>query len=193
VIQFFLLSLTLLFLILNSMLTIKLIEEASALPSEGQPSTARALRDCSVLVMAGTQSGNALLVAEVVSEALAAAGAREVRLLPEGEMPDPRLPQVDLVVACVASHGDGELPDSFEPVFDTLSAAAPDLGHVRYGVVALGDRTYKYFCGGGHRFAALLDKLGARRVGEVCEIDASSQPFPDDAASDWLKDWIAAL
>lgn len=181
-----------LFCIYGYMLTIKLMEGMSALPSEGQ-STASALRDSSVLVMAGTQSGSALLVAEVVSEALAAAGAREVRLLPEGEMPDPALPQIDLLVACVASHGEGDLPDSFEPVFETLASAAPDLAHVRYGVVALGDRTYKHFCGGGHRFAALLDRLGARRVGRICEIDASSQPFPDDVASEWLKDWIAAL
>jgi len=173
------------------MLTSDIME--AALPREGPPSTPRALRDCSVLVMAGTQSGNAMLVAEVVSEGLRAAGAREVQLLPEGESPDPALLHIDLLVACIASHGEGELPDSFEPVFETLSGAAPDLAHVRYGVVALGDRTYKHFCGGGHRFAALLDKLGARRVGEICEIDASSQPFPDDAASQWLEHWIAAL
>lgn len=170
-----------------------IMESPSALPDEAIPSIAPALRDNSVLVMAGTQSGNALLVAEVLSDALAAR-AREVRLLPEGETPDrATLSQVDLLVACVASHGEGELPDSFEPVFEALSEAAPDLSHVRYGVVALGDRTYKHFCGGGHRFAALLDRLGARRVGEICEVDASSQPFPDDAASEWLEHWIAAL
>lgn len=170
-----------------------IMESPSALPEEVPPSIPPSLRDSSVLVMAGTQSGNAVLVAEVLSEALAAAGAREVRLLLEGETPDPALPHVDLLVACVASHGEGELPDSFEPVFEALSIAAPDLTHVRYGVVALGDRTYKHFCGGGHRFAALLDRLGARRMGEICEVDASSQPFPDDAASEWLEHWIAAL
>ena len=163
------------------------------MPEEVSPSIGPALRDSSVLVMAGTQSGNAVLVAEVLCDALVAAGAREVRLLPEGETPDPALPHVDLLVVCVASHGEGELPDSFEPVFEALSSATPELTHVRYGLVALGDRTYKHFCGGGHRFAALLDRLGARRMGEICEVDASSQPFPDDAASKWLEHWIAVL
>lgn len=147
----------------------------------------------SILVLAGTQSGNALLVAEVLSEQLAQAGAGRVALLPEGATPDPGLSDIDIVLACVASHGEGELPDSFEAVYVALQTAGRDLSHVRYGLVALGDRTYKQFCGGGERFAALLDQLGARRIGDICRVDASLQPFPDEQASAWLTNWIPLL
>lgn len=153
----------------------------------------RGVAGCSVLVLAGTQSGNALLVAEVLGERLLQAGALKVQMMPEGQTPDPAMADVDLLMACVASHGEGELPDSFQPVFDVLDGAACDLSHVRYGLVALGDRTYKNFCGGGARFEALLERLGARRVGEVCRIDASSQPFADEVANAWLSDWMTQL
>src|SRR5687767_10034404 len=91
----------------------------------------RGVAGCSVLVLAGTQSGNAVLVAEVLGERLLQAGALKVELMPEGQAPDPTLAGVDLLLACVASHGEGELPDSFQPVFDVLDGAACDLSHVR--------------------------------------------------------------
>ena len=145
------------------------------------------------LVLAGTQSGNALLVAEVLSERLSEAGARRLDILPEGHAPDPRLPGIDVLLVCVATHGDGELPDAFMPIFEDLRSAAPDLANLRYGLVALGDRTYKQFCGGGQRVDALLTALGAKRIGDICEIDASSQPFPDEDAVTWLQQWLKQL
>jgi sulfite reductase alpha subunit-like flavoprotein len=61
---------------------------------------------------------------------------------------------------------------------------------VIYGVIALGDRTYKdTYCQGGMRFDALLTQLGARRAGEVLLHDASSGTLPEEVAAQWIVPW----
>jgi MioC protein len=55
------------------------------------------------------------------------------------------------------------------------------LGHVRYGVIALGDRTYlQTFCFGGKKFDERLQGLGAQRMGEVWCHDASAGTMPEE-------------
>jgi MioC protein len=78
--------------------------------------------------------------------------------------------------------------------YSGLEQAAPDLGHVRYGVFALGDRTYvDTFCHGGQRFDELLAKLGATRLGEVMRHDASSGTMPEAVGLEWIQAWLADL
>lgn len=146
-----------------------------------------------IQLLVATQAGNALLVAEALERRLRASGLDQVELVPEGETPDPSFAGVDVLLACIATHGDGGVPDAFEPVFDALRQDGASLSTLRYGVVALGDRTYKQFCGGGRSVDAMLAGRGARRVGEICCIDASSQPFADEVAEDWLKGWLVEL
>jgi MioC protein len=62
---------------------------------------------------------------------------------------------------------------------------------VQYGVIALGDRTYsETFCNGGRRFDALLAELGARRIGEIMQHDASAGTMPEELAVAWAAEWI---
>jgi MioC protein len=64
------------------------------------------------------------------------------------------------------------------------------LSAVTYGVIALGDLTYKdTFCEGGMRFDNLLTELGARRVGEILKHDASSGTLPEEVAAQWIVPW----
>ncbi|MCR5879626.1 flavodoxin domain-containing protein [Phenylobacterium sp. J367] len=144
-------------------------------------------------VIAATQSGNALLVAEMVAARLTLRGAERVCLVGEGEYPAAALAQSDVLVACVASHGDGDVPDGFLETYQALIAERPDLSHLRYGLIGLGDRTYATFCGGAWKVDALLGQLGARRVGDPCTIDASIQPFADEEALAWLEAWLRGL
>jgi MioC protein len=73
-----------------------------------------------------------------------------------------------------------------------LQTARPDLAHIRYGVVALGDRTYaETFCNGGRRFDRILAELGAKRIGEVLLHDASAGTMPEEVAAEWIDGWVA--
>jgi MioC protein len=62
---------------------------------------------------------------------------------------------------------------------------------VRYGVIALGDRTYaETFCFGGKRFDEILGELGAQRIGEIMLHDASAGTLPEDEAAEWIEGWV---
>jgi MioC protein len=37
---------------------------------------------------------------------------------------------------------------------------------------------------------ALLGTLGARKIGDRLEVDASTQPLPDEEAVGWVKEWV---
>jgi MioC protein len=98
------------------------------------------------------------------------------------------------VLVCTSTHGDGELPDNIIPLTDELRAQTPDLSHLRYGVIALGDQTFSdTFCQAGKDMDALFAKLGAQKVGERLEIDACTQPLPDEDALEWALDWVKQL
>jgi MioC protein len=97
-----------------------------------------------------------------------------------------------LFLVCTSTYGQGDVPDNAKRLYESLMAGRPDLSHVRYGVIALGDRTYAdTFCNGGRRFDALLSELGAQRIGEVLLHDASSGTMPEEVAAEWVVGWIA--
>jgi MioC protein len=96
-----------------------------------------------------------------------------------------------LFLVCTSTYGQGDVPDNAKALYESLLATRPDLSGVRYGLVALGDRTYKdTFCNGGRRFDAILAELGARRIGEILFHDASSGTLAEEAATEWVGPWV---
>ena len=146
-----------------------------------------------LLIVVGSTSGNAQLVSDVLSDEFKEAGY-DVDLFEDGAMDDAALGDRDLVLICTSTHGLGEMPDNIDPFYQELAERTPDLSHLRYGVIALGDQTFDdTFCKAGRDFDALLARLGASRVGERLEVDACTQPLPDDDALDWMKEWVTLL
>ena len=88
----------------------------------------------------------------------------------------------------------GDVPDNAQAFFSALESERPDLQGVRYGLISLGDRTYKAtFCQGGLRFDALLSELGATRIGDALLHDAGSGTLPEDVAAEWSVDWAKGI
>ena len=65
-----------------------------------------------------------------------------------------------LYLICSSTYGSGDVPDNARNLYDSLDTTPKYLGHVRYGVIALGDRTYmQTFCFGGKKFDERLQGL----------------------------------
>jgi len=96
-----------------------------------------------------------------------------------------------LYLICSSTYGSGDVPDNARTLYDALDLTPRFLGHVRYGVIALGDRTYaQTFCLGGKKFDERLQGLGAQRIGEVWCHDASAGTLPEELGAVWCRDWL---
>jgi MioC protein len=96
-----------------------------------------------------------------------------------------------LYLICSSTYGSGDVPDNARALYDSLDLQPKFLGHVRYGVIALGDRTYSQtFCFGGKKFDERLQGLGAQRIGEVWCHDATAGTMPEEVGTAWCREWL---
>lgn len=98
-----------------------------------------------------------------------------------------------LYLICSSTYGSGDVPDNARALYESLGSEPRFLGHVRYGVVALGDQgTHpQTFCQGGRRFDERLADLGAVRIGEVFRHDASAGTEAEVVGAAWCREWLA--
>ncbi len=96
-----------------------------------------------------------------------------------------------LYLICSSTYGQGDVPDNARALYESINAAPAFLGHVKYGVLALGDRTYlQTFCFGGKKFDERLADLGAQRIGDVYCHDASTGTMPEEEGTAWCRQWL---
>jgi MioC protein len=146
-----------------------------------------------ITILVGTMTGTADLVAEEVRDRLEADG-NDVEIVPMDGRDATVFARPGIFLICSSTYGQGDVPDNAQGLFAALERDKPDLSSLRFGVIALGDRTYTAtFCFGGKRFDALLRGLGGQRIGEVMIHDASAGTIPEEVAVDWAADWIAQV
>ena len=144
-------------------------------------------------ILVGTMTGTAQLVAQEL-ELLLDDGETSGRGTGDGRARRRGLRSGGLFLICTSTYGQGDVPDNAKQLYESLLAARPDLAGVQYGVIALGDRTYlDTFCNGGRRFDAILAELGAQRIGDILFHDASSGVLAEEAAAEWIGQWMAQV
>lgn len=142
-------------------------------------------------ILVGTMTGTAQLVAQELELAWDGEEAEVQTLLMDG-LDASVFRRPGLFLLCTSTYGQGDVPDNARKLYEDLAAARPDLSGVRYGVFGLGDRTYaETFNFGGRKFDELLLALGARRIGERVQHDASSGVLPEERAEEWAPGWLA--
>jgi len=144
-------------------------------------------------ILVGTMTGTAELVAEEIRDTVESGGHQVDVKLMDGL--DASAIQSDGIYLIVTStYGQGDIPDNTRTLMESLQHTRPDLSRVRYGIFALGDRTYAAtFCLGGKQFDEILRDLGAQRVGEMLMHDASAGTMPEEVALEWIADWMTRL
>jgi sulfite reductase (NADPH) flavoprotein alpha-component len=161
-------------------------DEAAAPQADTQPA-ARAAEP--LLILYATESGNA----EGVAAKLAASARRQgfkVTLKDVADSSPAEAAKAKSLLLVAATWGEGEPPSRAAGFYRALMAAdAPRLEHVRFGVLALGDRAYANFCSTGRELDARLEALGGTRVATRVDCDLD---FARPAAA-WGEQVLAAL
>lgn len=144
-------------------------------------------------ILVGTMTGTAQLVAEELELVWDGEGVSVETLQMDG-LDASVFERTGVFLVCTSTYGQGDVPDNAKKLFEDLQTRRPDLSRVRYGVFGLGDRTYaETFNFGGKRFDDLLNELGAERLGERIQHDASSGVLPEEKAEEWAGEWIALV
>lgn len=144
-----------------------------------------------ILILFGTETGNAEMLAEDMAMALE--GEHEARFANLQDTAPQELLDADLTFIVCSSYGDGELPASAKPFSEALVNGNPDLTGVKFGMFGLGDREYATTFGhGSMQLAEMLTQRGAQIVGERLVHDASGDDLPEDLAVPWAEAIIAA-
>ncbi len=146
-----------------------------------------------ITILIGTMTGTAEMVADEIKPILEEADYEVDILDMDGLMPEVFLTP-DYILVCTSTYGQGDVPDNAMDLYEGLDLDRPDLSGVKYGVIGLGDETYSdTYNEGGGRFDKILTELGATRIGERMQHNASGDDLPEEAAVEWVSDWIAAL
>ncbi|HTO44021.1 MAG TPA: flavodoxin domain-containing protein [Burkholderiales bacterium] len=143
-----------------------------------------------ITILVGTMTGTAQLVAQELELRIDDGSNRaQARLM--DNLDATVFEDGGLFLICSSTYGQGDVPDNAKQLYESLLSSRPDLTQVRYGVIALGDRTYaETFCNGGRRFDRILSELGARRIGDILLHDASAGTMPEEVAAEWIGGWV---
>lgn len=144
-----------------------------------RPTRTTQARDTTLIAFA-SQTGFAQQLATQTAQSLQAAG-KQVRVASFAELVPDDLASAERALFIVSTTGEGDAPDPAAAFVRKVLDREVPLVHLRYGLLALGDREYDNFCAFGRRVDRWLQHQGARTLFDVIEVDNG-----DDGA---LRHW----
>ncbi|MDV6254095.1 assimilatory sulfite reductase (NADPH) flavoprotein subunit [Vibrio sp. EA2] len=134
-------------------------------------------------IIFASQTGNAKGVAEALEQEAKAEGIA-VELFDASDYKGKNLAKETHVIFVASTNGEGEAPDNSIELHEFLqSKKAPKLPNLQYGVIALGDSSYEFFCQTGKDFDTYLSKLGAKPFIDRIDCDVDYEA----PAAEWRK------
>lgn len=140
-------------------------------------------------ILYGTQTGTAEIIATDAAEKARSKGFTP-RLAELDDVDMVALASMQNMLVVVSTYGEGEMPNNAHQFWQALSAStAPRLDSLNYGVLALGDTGYEFFCQAGRLIDTRLEQLGAKRMTDRvdCDIDY------EELAEKWIADVLPDL
>lgn len=124
-----------------------------------------------VVVAFASQTGFAEQLALQTAQSLQAAGMA-VRLCELGRLDLAQLQSAQRILFIVSTTGEGDAPDSAAGFARKVMGQPARFDGLRYGVLALGDRSYGHYCAFGHALDVWLHGHGAQSLFDTIEVDA---------------------
>ena len=153
------------------------------------PDVAATVKPEKLHILFGSHTGNCEGLAENLAN-LAKERGIEVEVSDMASFKTRDLKKIEKLAVIVSTHGLGEPPIQAEDLHRYLHGKkAPDLSHVQFSVLGLGDSSYVDFCQTGKDFDTVLDKLGATRIAprQDCDVDY------EEEAEIWQNAFLDAI
>ena len=145
-----------------------------------------------ILIITGSVYGGAQFVAEQAEELLQQ--NHQVTVTDSPSVADINQSEHDTFLVVSSTTGQGDLPENLVPFYTEARDQLPLISEKRYGVIALGDKSYgDTYCAGGRMMDELFTELQAAKLGERLDIDACEVLQPEDEAMPWLEEWQQLL
>jgi sulfite reductase (NADPH) flavoprotein alpha-component len=142
-----------------------------------------------IWILYGTHTGNSEGLAKKSAKAIADLGF-ETKIANMGSFKVREFKTIKKLLVIVSTHGLGDPPPEAEELHAFLhSSRAPELKHIDFSVLALGDSSYTEFCDAGRQFDEILEKLGGNRITNRVECDVDYE----DSYTVWLQEVISKL
>ncbi|WP_192813747.1 cytochrome P450 [Microbacterium yannicii] len=142
-----------------------------------------------IVVLYGTESGNAETIADVLVEEFS--DDLKIRAIDMTDATAADLRPGNLTLVICSTHGEGAMPSSAKPFAALLDAEQPDLTDIRYAMFGLGDSSYEFYSRGSEHIDARLAALGATRVADYGRHDAVDGTLPNDRVLEWARVVVA--
>ena len=141
--------------------------------------------DKQLKILYGTHTGRSKTIAGKLAGKLASRGVEVVSVALDDYKTRQLISETN-VVFIVSTHGEGEPPAMAEDFHGFITGKrSPKLPNLNYSVVALGDKSYKFFCKTGIDIDQALEKSGANSILPILTLDVDF----DEEIDRWIADF----
>ena len=125
-------------------------------------------------ILYATQTGNAEEVAQNLST-LAKSKGFIVNINEMNHYTMDQFRKFKNVAIVTSTYGEGEVPEMGIEFWKDLESSSIKISNLKYGLIALGDRSHEIFCGAGKAISKKLDELDGKKVIENLECDGDTE------------------
>ena len=125
-------------------------------------------------ILYATQTGNA----EEVAQNLRSLAKNKGFIVTINEMNHYTIDQfrkLNNVAIVTSTFGEGEVPEMGIEFWKELERSTIKINNLKYGLIALGDRSHEIFCGAGKAISKKLDELDGKKIIENLECDGGTE------------------
>ena len=125
-------------------------------------------------ILYATQTGNAEEVAQNLSS-LAKNKGFTVNINEMNYYTMEQFRKLKNVAIVTSTYGEGEVPEMGIEFWKDLESSTTKIRNLKYGLIALGDRSHDIFCGAGKAISKKLDELNGKKIIENLECDGDTE------------------
>ena len=125
-------------------------------------------------ILYATQTGNA----EEVAQNLSSLAKNKGFIVNINEMNHYSMDQfrkLKNVAIVTSTFGEGEVPEMGIEFWKDLESSTIKISNLKYGLIALGDRSHEIFCGAGKAISKKLEELDGKKIIENLECDGDTE------------------